>query len=284
MPGLGGFLPRRRGREHKVPLARGEAPLLTLVIPVYQEAHRIAATLRAAAEYLEKQPYGCEIVVADDGSSDGGFEAACEAARSLPLPVQVLRSEPNRGKGAALKLGFAASHGEIVAFTDADLATPLDAIELAVERCRAGSRIVIGSRKLDGARIVVRQPWLRHTLGKGFTALVRVLVTEVSDVTCGFKAFEGETGRALFRRGRLYDWSFDAEILFLAARDGVEIDEVPVQWSDQSGTKVRLIGAIAAALFGIIRIRTAAWSGRYASEAPAIPVAREWSNRSEREA
>ena len=246
-----------------MPLARGEAPLLTLVIPVYQEAHRIAATLRAAAEYLEKQPYACEIVVADDGSSDGGFEAACEAASSLSVPVQVVRSEPNRGKGAALKLGFAASRGEIVAFTDADLATPLDAIEAAVERCRAGSRIVIGSRKLDGARIVVRQPWLRHTLGKGFTALVRLLVTEVSDVTCGFKAFEREAARKIFARSTQEGWAFDAELVVIAHHQGCRVAQIPVTWRHEDGTKVRLLAAVFGSLMELVAIKWKAVRGAY---------------------
>ena len=91
-------------------------PRLSLVIPIYQEAHRIAQTLHEAAAFLAEQPYSSEIVVADDGSRDGGFELSCEAGASLPVPLCVLRSAPNRGKGAALKLGFAAARGEVVAF------------------------------------------------------------------------------------------------------------------------------------------------------------------------
>ena len=186
-----------------------------------------------------------------------------ELGSGLGLPLRVLRTEANRGKGHALKVGFAASRGERVLFTDADLSTPIEEADRLLASLDGGVAIAIGSRKLATSAVTVHQPWYRERMGMLFTALVRLLIHDVSDATCGLKAMQGQVGRDLFARARVHDWSFDAEILLLARLRGHAIEEVPVRWEDRPGTKVRLLRDSVASLVGLARIRLNAATGRY---------------------
>jgi dolichyl-phosphate beta-glucosyltransferase len=240
------------------------APLLSVVIPAFNESGRIGAPLLAVRDYLQAQPYRSEVVVVDDGSTDTTFDLVCEAARGSTLPVRAFRYQPNAGKGYAIKFGVAHARGRHVLFTDADLSTPIEETSRLLAALEAGADVAIGSRKMAGADIVVHQPWLRERMGKVFTWLARQLIADVSDVTCGFKAFRGAAARDIFSRVRVYDWSFDAEVLLLATRFGYRITEVPVRWADCAGTKVRLGRDVLRSLQGLARIRLNAARGAYA--------------------
>ena len=128
---------------------------------------------------------------------------------------------------------------------------------------RAGPIVAIGSRKTDGAAILVRQPWLREHLGKGFTFLTRALIADVSDATCGFKAFRGDVGRDLFAHCRIDGWGFDAELLLLARRSHYRVDEVAVRWEDRAGTKVNLLLDALRSFGDLLRIRLYSATGAY---------------------
>ena len=241
------------------------APRLSLIVPVYNEAMRLRTSLREMSAYLGGLPYRCEIVIADDGSSDGTLAIAEEVAVSQSVPIRLLRYEINRGKGYALKVGFGAAQGEQLVFTDCDLSTPLDELEKVLKYLDAGSDFAIGSRKCEGADITKHQSRLRESLGKVFTWIVRKTIADVTDVTCGFKAYRREVGKDLFSRLRVYDWSFDAELLLIARHAGYQHVEVPVRWENQAGTKVNLARDIVMSLIGIMRIRIYAALGRYDS-------------------
>lgn len=248
-------------------------PQLSVVVPAFDEAARIASTLRAVSAHFAAAPFAVELIVVDDGSDDDTAGVVRATARELAIPVALLRYAENRGKGFALKVGFAASRGARVLFTDADLSTPIAEADRLLAALDAGADVAIGTRKTAGARVEVRQPWLRETLGKGFTLLVRWLVADVSDATCGFKAYRGGVGRDLFSRSRIFDWSFDAEILYLARLDRLRVVEVPVRWRDQVGTKVSLRRDVARSLLGLLRIRVHAALGHYREAAPVdLPV------------
>jgi dolichyl-phosphate beta-glucosyltransferase len=230
-------------------------PRLTIVVPAYNEAQRIPDTLRAIARHFGPGGDGVELVVVDDGSRDDTAAVVRALAPGLGLPLRLLHYAPNAGKGFALKVGFAASRGERVLFTDADLSTPIEEADRLLAELDRGADVVIGSRRLAPERLEVRQPWLREQLGRGFTFLVRLLIAEVSDATCGFKAYRGAVGRDLFSRLRTFDWSFDAELLLLARRRGFRLAEVPVRWRDQAGSKVDLRRDVLRSLAGLVRIR-----------------------------
>ena len=231
---------------------------LSVVIPAFNEAGRISAPLVAIAEHLACMALTAEILVVDDGSRDATWEVVRRLAPELPVALRGIRCPRNRGKGHAIKVGFQAARGERILFSDADLSTPIACAQSLLDALDAGADIAIGSRKAPGASISVRQPFLREALGRGFTTLVRLLGVDVTDVTCGFKAFRAEPGKWLFERVRVFDWSFDAEVLFLAHREGHRIVEVPVEWHDEAGTKVDLKRDVLASLIGLARIR---WNG-----------------------
>jgi dolichyl-phosphate beta-glucosyltransferase len=247
-----------------------------VVVPAYDESERLPDPLREIAAYLAGQPYAAEIVIVDDGSRDGTFERIRDVAVELAVPVRAFRYPDNRGKGFALKVGFEAARGERVLFCDADLATPIEETAKLLEALDRGADVAIGSRKLPGAEIHVHQPRFRELLGKAFTGLVRRLLADVSDATCGFKAFRAEVGKDLFDRARIAGWAFDAEILFLARRGGRRLVELPVRWEDQAGTKVRLLRDVGGSLLGIARIRAYALTGAYARPAPARVPLESW--------
>ncbi len=240
-----------------------EEPRLSVVVPMYNEAARMRGSLPRLLAYFAAQPYSYEIIAVDDGSSDGTAALARELLARVPRS-RVIETRPNRGKGHALRVGMPASRGQYVVFTDADLSTPPSELEKFWPWLERGVDVVIGSRKMAGAVLLRRQPWWRERLGKVFTWLSDRLATRnISDVTCGFKLFSRQAAHDLFRRGRLDDFSFDAEILFLAQRRGYRIKEVPVTWHDESGTTVRIARDAVRAIRGLLRIRANAAAGRY---------------------
>jgi len=261
---------------------------LSLIVPVYNESARLADPLREMASYLQQQPFSSEIVLVDDGSTDDTVAVVAAIARSVEIPVRLIRYRGNRGKGHALKVGFDAARGERLVFSDCDLSTPIEELSRFLAALEQAD-IAIGTRRAEGANLVRRQPWLRQNLGFLFTMIVRLLIAPVSDATCGFKGFNRAVGKDLFSRLRIDDWSFDAELLLNARRRGYRWVEVPVQWQDQDGTKVRLVRDILVTLLGIVKIRCNDLVGRYDRIVPIEAVCEEttgsqadWTSRYER--
>jgi dolichyl-phosphate beta-glucosyltransferase len=253
-----------------------ETPWFSLVVPAYNERSRIAGPLREMDAYLASQSYSAEIVVVDDGSRDDTAELVNQVASELVTPLRLIRYEGNRGKGRALAIGMVAARGERVLFTDADLSTPIQETEALLRQLEAGADVVIGSRKGEGSKILIHQPWHREQLGKVFTSIVRLLVADVTDVTCGFKAFRGDVGRDLFSRLRIDDWSFDAELLMLIHQFDYRLAEVPVSWEDRAGTKVNLLRDGIGSLIGLFRIRWNRAQGVYANPRSLTTTRKEW--------
>ncbi|MBI2871172.1 MAG: glycosyltransferase family 2 protein [Candidatus Omnitrophica bacterium] len=228
---------------------------VSVVIPAYNEEKNIYRALKEIGAYFGGKGTRAEYIVVDDGSRDGTLEESRKAARALGLPVSILESA-HEGKGSAVRRGMLQARGERVLFCDADMATPIEEFEKFERVLDTGADVVIGSRKTRGAQILKRQPILREWLGRGFTAITNLLLgVRVSDVTCGFKCFQRHAIQPLFSRQRLSDWSFDAEILYLAARMGFKVREVPVRWRDSGVTHVRLMRDIVGSLVGLVKIR-----------------------------
>jgi dolichyl-phosphate beta-glucosyltransferase len=237
--------------------------LLSVVIPVYNEEKRIRQTLLEVDEYLApRHPEGFEILCSDDGSTDRSAEIIAELADRLP--VRLLRSPRNEGKGAAVVRGMLEARGDPVFFFDADLSTPLFEIARFLSLLDDGADVVIGTRKHPEALIERPQPWHRVHLGLAYTRIVHLLTgTRLSDYTCGFKAFRHRACREVFERSRIRGWSFDAEIMFLARHRGFKIVELPVNWIDDPDSKVRLMRAIVGSFLELLLIRLNQLRGCY---------------------
>ena len=240
---------------------------LSVVIPAYNEARTIVGTLETIIRYLTDSDWSWEILVVNDGSRDTTAAETVRAARALaPHQIRLLEHPRNLGKGAAVRTGVLASTGRAVLFYDADGATPITELEKCRLPLQQGVDLVTGSRRIAGASVRRSQPWIRRLLGTGYVWLTNGLMgVRVSDITCGFKVLRGEAAHAIFARMQAAGWSFDAELFYLARRLGYRIVEVPVTWTHQPDTKVRLPQDVLASLGELLRIRWRALQGAYRS-------------------
>ena len=216
-------------------------PYLSLVIPAYNEAGRLGPSLEAILAYLAQRPFAAEIIVVDDGSSDGTADVAARALEGR-ADYRVLRNEPNAGKALAVKRGLLAGRGQVLLFSDADLSTPIAEADQLLAELDRGADVAIASRQLPGAKLAVHQPWYRELAGRTFGALNQlVLLPGIPDSQCGFKAFRREAAHALLAHQQLTGWAFDAELLYLARRLGFRIAQVPVTWINDPASKVHML-------------------------------------------
>jgi dolichyl-phosphate beta-glucosyltransferase len=231
-------------------------PELSVVIPAYNEAERLPRSLDRILEFLRGRGGSYEVIVVDDGSTDGTAGRVAESAT-------VIRHEQNRGKGHAVRTGMLRARGQRRLMTDADLSTPIEELPRLMARMDEGFGIVIASRALEASRIEVRQPWYREGMGRLFNVFVRVLALPgLKDTQCGFKLFTAEAAADAFGPARLDGFSFDVESLFIARQRGHRIAEVPVVWRNDAATRVGLWRGFVA-FADLLRIRMNDWAGRY---------------------
>ena len=239
---------------------------LSIVIPAYNEARRLPTTLSAVSGYLDLSGIEAEVIVVDDGSTDG----TREAARSVPgagMPPKVIGFEGNRGKGAAVKEGMMAAQGEYVLFMDADNSTHITEVEKLLTVAEKNVPVAIGSRYMDSDSIKIRQPWYRVWLSRVGNQMIQlVLLPGVRDTQCGFKLFQRDAARNIARLLTMDRFSFDMELLVIAKRLGYEIQEVPVNWYDTPGTRLRPIRSALRTLADLLKIKYNVVRGRYAKD------------------
>lgn len=241
---------------------------LTLVIPCYNEAARIDACLSAATAYVAGLPGGGEVVVVDDGSTDGTGARVAAVAATRP-DVRVVALPRNGGKGAAVREGVLAARGDVVVFLDADLAVDVAHVDRVLPALRNGVDVAVGCRHVPGAAVAVPQGPVRRALGRGYLGLARALLgIPVADVTCGFKGFKRRVALDLFGAARCTRWGFDAEVLHLAAKAGYEVVEVPVTWRDGAGSRVRLPVDVLRSLRELLAVRWRSSRGGYRVAGP----------------
>ena len=229
----------------------------SLVVPAFDERGRIERAMTEISAWRRARPGGWEwdVIVVDDGSSDGTGELARRAAAAAGLPIELLRHEENRGKGAAIRTGVLASTGDPVLVSDTDLSTPLAEWVKLAERLPTHP-VAIGSRALREDLVRRRQPFYRQSMGKMFNAFVRLLaVSGIHDTQCGFKLFRGSVARELFAAARIDRFAYDVEILFLARQRGIAIAEVPVLWFNSPESKVSVVRDSLRMLRDLVRIR-----------------------------
>lgn len=255
------------------PGAAQTAVRLSLVIPAYNEAARLSFTLDAAWSYLARSEQTFELILVDDGSTDATASVA-ESFAATHEGVRVL-SIPHAGKAAAVRAGLTSAQGEFVAFTDADLATPLSYLDEFLTLAESSADVVIGSREGTGARRI-SEPWYRHLMGRVFNRMVQILLLPgIEDTQCGFKLFRGEAARAVLDRALLYRDStkiagprvtaFDVELLVIARALGLRIVSVPVVWTYGTQSKVNPIRDTVHNALDVLRVRGNLTFGRYKS-------------------
>ncbi len=241
----------------EVPLA--DPPLISIVIPSYNEEWRILPTIGAIASEMCRRGEPWELIVSDDGSKDD----TRQIVRDLDFANLVLLEHGNTGKGGAVKRGLLAARGQYVLFADADQSTPIEQFDALLTEVKAGASVAIGSRAAEGAE-VQNKSVLRNLLSFGLHQIVRIgYRLPVSDTQCGFKLFTREAVDALVPLQRIEGFSFDLELLYLAKRGGYGIAEVPVEWIDAPGSTVDPAKVALQFLKDLVRIRWWALTGKY---------------------
>jgi dolichyl-phosphate beta-glucosyltransferase len=242
-------------------LQRSPRPYLSVVVPAYNEAARIQGTLERLREYFDGQPYDWSVTVVSDGSTDGTDTLAMDFARANRR-FAIVTYTPNRGKGYAVRRGMLTADGDLVLFTDADLAAPIEEVEKLLKYIDRAP-IAIGSRPLKESWLERRQPLYRELLGRLANKLIQLLgVPGIHDTQCGFKLFRRDAAREIFRRVKLAGFSFDFESLMIARDLGFEVVEVPIRWAHQEGSKVVLWRDAPRALTDLLWLRLIGRRGR----------------------
>jgi dolichyl-phosphate beta-glucosyltransferase len=211
---------------------------LSLVIPAYNEEHRLPQTLLKIKDFLNKQKYTFEVLVVDDGSTDRTVEKIKEIAHDFPQ-LRLITNTENKGKGGVVKQGMLEAGGKYRLFMDADYSTPISEVEKLL-RWVPRYQVVIGSRYLEPGSIKIRQPLKRRILSRASNLVIRLLaVPGIKDTQCGFKLFSAEATAGIFPLQTMDGWSFDFELLHIARKQGYEIKEVAVDWYDSDRSTLR---------------------------------------------
>jgi len=246
-----------------------EKTFLSVIIPAFNEEYNLrTGVLDSVYDYLEGQKYSWEILFVDDGSTDNTAKLAANFAKRHS-DFFVLK-EPHRGKAGTVTAGILKAKGEVIIFTDADQATPIDQLEKVLPKFKEGFDVVIGSRHgREGA------PLTRKIMATGFSILrLMVLKLPFKDTQCGFKAFSSKAAEEIFKRLEIFSSKnrsqgasvtagFDLEILYIARKLGYKIAEVPVDWHHKEGTKVDPIKDSIEGLRGLLLVRLKALQGKY---------------------
>ncbi len=239
-----------------------EQPVVSVVIPAFNEASRIGDSVRKIIAFLDGMPFSSEVIVVDDGSADDTSKIVKQIdSRRL----RVIRNGVNHGKGYSVRQGVLNSRGKYVLFTDADLSAPIEELSKLLDvATREGAAIVIGSRAVDRRYIEKHQTRYRELGGIFFNWTVRILLgLHIKDTQCGFKLFQLEPTRTLFEKQTTLGFGFDPELLFVAARRGLTIREVPVRWSHAEGSKLNPIRDGLRMFSDLVRIRWNYIIGKY---------------------
>lgn len=240
-----------------------QEPRYSIVIPAFNEQARIGATLKQVIQCIQIQGWDAEVLVVNDGSTDG--TAAIVQAEAAQYPyLRLIQNARNRGKGFSVRNGILQARGAIVMFTDADLSAPMQEAERLFAAIANGADVAIGSRWLDRSRQTLKQPIYRRFFGRCFNWLTRLVMNlPLADTQCGFKAFRRDAARAIFIRQRIERWGFDPEILYIALRLGMNVKEVAVTWGHDERSKVSYLKDGLRMIEELLRVRFYSFAGYY---------------------
>jgi dolichyl-phosphate beta-glucosyltransferase len=245
----------------------------SIVIPAYNEGARLAATMEKVIAYVHEQNWAAEVIVVNDGSTDNTAGIVQAFAEKDPI-VRLVENRSNRGKGYSVANGMMSARGDVVVFSDADLSSPIEEMPKLLTALGEGADIAIGSRWLNAQLQTRRQSLQRQLFGRIFNLLLRItLGLKFKDTQCGFKAFTRRATRKIVPLQRIERWGFDPELLFLARKFDCRVDEVPVLWADQGGSRIQPVADGVRMFQEMVRIRWYDLTGRYngrtiASSAP----------------
>ncbi len=236
-------------------------PLLSIIIPAYNEEVRLPNTLEQVTTFLNGQAYPAEVLVVENGSQDRTLEIARDFSRRFPY-VKALHVD-GRGKGLAVKYGMQQATGDYRFICDADLSMPIKEVNCFIPPILPVMDIAIASREAPGA-VRYNEPLYRHLTGRFFNLVVRLLALPgLHDTQCGFKCFRGAVADEIFPLQTIDGWSFDVEVLFIARQRGYKILEIPVPWYFSAESKVRIVHDLIKVGLDLIAIRRNAWNGKY---------------------
>lgn len=239
-------------------------PFLSIIIPAYNEEHRLPRTLEQIFAFLDKQSYTAEILIVENGSNDRTFEVAQKFAKQRKRVH--LFMEEKRGKGNAVRRGMLEAQGQYRFLCDADLSMPIPEVNKFLPPVLKDVDIAIGSREVSGA-VRYNEPHYRHFTGRIFNTLIQWLVLpDLEDTQCGFKCFRAEVAEDVFRYQTLTGWSFDVEILYIAERKGYRIQEIPINWYFKADTKISVFQDSWQMFLDLLSIRRNARRGLYDSK------------------
>lgn len=241
---------------------------LSIIIPAYNEEKRLRGSLEEIKDKAGAIFSSIELIVVDDGSTDGTMSIAEEfipACENSGTVCRVIRIPENRGKGYAVRRGMLEASGELALMTDADLSAPIEELErLVLLMKNQNADVVIGSRGLSSSDVRIHQPWYREYGGKAFNFLVRGITSlPYSDTQCGFKLFRILSCRRIFEKQRIHRFAFDVEVLFIAGRAGLKVVEEPVIWRHSEGSKVNMLPDSIRTFCELIHIRWNNFRGLY---------------------
>ena len=238
-------------------------PQLSIVIPAYNEEKRLGRNLGHVLSCVRERGWDAEVLVVNDGSSDGTAELV-KALMATHPELNLIENAGNRGKGYSVRNGLLQARGEIVMFTDADLSAPIEEAERLFEAIEAGADVAIGSRWLDKQKQTTHQPLYRRFFGRCYNWLTRkVMGLPYKDTQCGFKAFRREAAQPIFTLQTIERWGFDPEILFIARKLGFRVAEVPVTWGHDERSRISYLRDGSQMLREMVQIRGNYVRGRY---------------------
>ena len=212
---------------------------LSLIIPVYNYREQIIANLETLMIYLRERVINFEIIVIDDGSTDGTAKKI-EAA-NLGSDIKLIALPKNVGKGAAVRAGIEAATKEKIIFMDADLPYRLEAILKISDALDSGADMVAGDRTLPDSYVGLKKNIVRTITSKLFVFLVRSLaLKDARDTQCGIKGFRGDIAKKIFELVSISGFGFDVELFAVAEANNLRVARVPVQFTGRDGSTVRL--------------------------------------------
>jgi dolichyl-phosphate beta-glucosyltransferase len=233
---------------------------LSVVVPAYNEERRLSSALDRIAGHLNHWDIEYEVIVVDDGSSDGTVDVARKSGLARAGRLNIISNGKNRGKGFSVRTGIRASRGKYVLFTDADLSTPISEFDKLFSFMDQGYDIVMASRGIKGSVLKVRQPWYRQTMGRIFNLFVKLMLfRDHNDTQCGFKLLRGEVAREISGEMKIDGFCFDVEMIYLARKKGYKIKEIGVIWENSIESRVTIMNSSLSMFMDLFRIKK--WHG-----------------------